>query len=210
LISNDWYRALDRDDVDLIAHGVEAVTPGGVIAADGSERPADTIVLATGFRPTDLLTPLQLRGRGGVDVNDAWREAIHAHKGTTIAGFPNLFILTGPNRGTGHQSQLYMIECQHEYVLGALRAMRGERLASVEVRAQAESRFNDRVQARMQRTVWLRGGCSSWYLDPNGRNVTLWPSFTFQYRAVTAKFDRHNYDAVPAVEHAATPEEVAA
>ena len=209
LISNDWYSTLDKDHVELIPHGVDAVTPQGVVA-DGAERPADAIVLATGFRPTDLLTPLELKGRGGADVNDTWREAIHAHRGTTIAGFPNLFILTGPNSGTGHQSQLYMIECQHEYVLGALRAMLDEGLASVDVRAQAEAHFNDRVQARMQRTVWLRGGCSSWYLDPNGRNVTLWPSFTFQYRAATAKFDRHNYDAVPAVEHAATPEEVAA
>ncbi len=209
LISNDWYRALDRDDVDLIAHGVEGVTQDGVIA-DGEERKADAIVLATGFRPTDLLTPLQLRGRGGVDVNDAWREAIHAHKGTTIAGFPNLFVLTGPNTGTGHNSQLYMIECQYEYVLSTLRTMRDEGLASVEVKQQAEADYNDRVQSRMQRTVWLRGGCSSWYLDPNGRNVTLWPSFTFQYRAATARFDRDNYELVPAVEPATERERVAA
>ena len=210
LVSNDWYRALDRDDVDLVTSAVESVTPTGVVAADGVERPADALVLATGFRPTDLLTPLKVTGRDGADVNDAWRDAIHAHRGTTIAGFPNLFLLTGPNTGTGHNSQLYMIECQHEYVLSALRTMRDEQLASVDVRAGAEAAYNDRVQRRMQRTVWLRGGCSSWYLDPNGRNVTLWPSFTFQYRALTAKFDRHNYDAVPAVEPAREGERIAA
>ena len=206
LISNSWYRALDSDHVDLLTGGIDRVTPDGVVGSDGAERPVDALVLATGFRPTDLLTPLTMHGRDGRDVNDAWRDGIHAHLGTTVAGFPNMFILTGPNTGTGHNSQLYMIESQYEYVLGALRAMESEGLDSLDVRPEAESAFNERVQRRMERTVWLRGGCSSWYLDAQGRNVTLWPSFTFSYRSATAQFDRDSYTATKAPARAPVPQ----
>ena len=165
LVSNDYYPALARDNVDVLTCGIERVTETGVVTRDGQELEVDAIIFGTGFRATDLMTPLSIRGRDGRDINDAWAERMEAHLGTTVAGFPNAFLLVGPNTGTGHNSQLYMIECQVHYVVEALAAMRREGLASVEVRAEAQAASNADVRKRLKRTVWARGGCNSWYLD---------------------------------------------
>ncbi len=200
LISNDYYRALDRDNVELVTDGVERVTERGIVGADGTEHEADVVVFGTGFRPTDLLTPLEIHGRGGVDVNEAWGEGVEAHRGTTVAGFPNLFILVGPNTGLAHTSMILMIESQIEYVLGGLRALRVNGAGSLDVRPDAQRAYNARIQSKLDKAVWSQGGCSSWYLDANGRNRTLWPSFTFAFRHQMSRFDDHNYElAKPAV-----------
>jgi cation diffusion facilitator CzcD-associated flavoprotein CzcO len=193
LISNDYYPALAQPNVELITAGIAQVREHSIVTADGKEREVDAIIFGTGFRATDPVSPGTLFGRGGRDIVDAWKDGPEAYKGTTVAGFPNLFLLTGPNTGLGHNSMVYMIESQFAYVLDALATMRRQGAISVEVQPQAQQRFNGALQQRLQRAVWNRGGCRSWYLHPNGKNVTLWPGFTWQFRRALRRFDAEAY-----------------
>jgi hypothetical protein len=158
LISDDYYPALDSPDVDLITDDVTEITERGVRTADGAERQVDAIVYGTGFRVQDLLTPLSIVGRDGADLNDVWRErGLQAYKGTAIAGFPNLFMLLGPNTGLGHSSMVFMAECQIAYVIDALKTTRD----AIEVTPEAEEAYNAEIQGRLTEAVWSRGGCRS-------------------------------------------------
>jgi cation diffusion facilitator CzcD-associated flavoprotein CzcO len=208
LMSNDYYPALDQPHVDVHTERLERFTARGVVTADGVEHPVDTIVLGTGFRITDLYTPLSIIGRDGVDVNDAWAAGggIQAYKGSTVAGFPNMFLLVGPNTGLGHNSIVYMIEAQVEYVLDALRTMRQRRLGAVTVRREAQTAFNAGLQHRLAGTVWSEGGCRSWYVDPDGTNRTLWPGHTYAFREATREFDAANYELAPAAAPTPAPQ----
>ena len=197
LVANDYYPALARPNVEVVSDAVAAAAPSSVTTVSGREVELDALVLATGFHAADPFAQIELRGRDGLALGDAWVDGLSSYLGTTVAGFPNMFVVVGPNTGTGHTSQVYMIESQIRYVIDALRTMRRRGLGSVEVRGEAESEFNRRVQERMKRTVWLRGGCSSWYLDERGRNVTLWPGFSFEFRRRTRRFDLAAYLAEP-------------
>jgi cation diffusion facilitator CzcD-associated flavoprotein CzcO len=198
LISDDYYPALDRPHVAVITDDVAEVTERGVVTADGAHREVDAIVYGTGFRVQDLLTPLRVVGRDGADLNDVWRErGLQAYKGTAVAGFPNLFMLLGPNTGLGHSSMIYMAECQIAYVMDALKIMRERSLGAVEVTAVAQEAYNEEIQGRLTGAVWANGGCRSWYLDARGRNTTLWPGFTFAFRRATARFDAERYELAP-------------
>jgi len=195
LVSNDYYPALSNDNVDVVTDAIAEVGDRWIRTADGAEHPVDTIVLATGFRVTDNPTFEHLRGRGGRSLAETWREAgMQAYLGSTVAGFPNLFLVTGPNTGIGHTSLVVMIEAQVRYVLDALRTMRRRDVAEIEVRPEAQEAFNDELQRRMRRTVWNAGGCASWYLDSRGRNTTLWPDFTWRFRRRTRRFDAAAYE----------------
>ncbi len=122
LISNDYYPALDRDDVDLVTDGIREITPTGIVTADGTEREVDCLIVATGFHTTDQPIAHHIKGSDGRSLADAWRESgMTAYKGTTVAGFPNLFQIVGPNTGLGHSSMVFVIESQIAYILGALR-----------------------------------------------------------------------------------------
>ncbi len=199
LISNDYYPALDRDNLDLVTDPIAKVTPSGVVTVDGSEREVDALVVATGFYTTDLPIAAHITGRGGVTLAEHFREhGMQAYKGSTVAGFPNLFFIVGPNTGLGHSSMVFMIESQIAYTVDALRTMDSSGVAAVEPSPQAQARWNADLQRRMKRTVWSSGGCSSWYLDEHGRNVTLWPRTTFAFRRLTARFDPEAYVATPA------------
>jgi len=194
LISNDYYPALTRPDVDVVASGVARLEPGVVVAADGGRHEADTLIFGTGFQVTDMPMAHWLRGRGGRTLADAWAETgTRAHLGATVDGFPNLFLLVGPNTGLGHSSQVFMIEQQVAYVAAALAEADRRGAATVEVRAQAVDASDAEVQQRMARTIWATGGCDSWYLDASGRNTTLWPDFTFRYRQRLARFDAESF-----------------
>jgi cation diffusion facilitator CzcD-associated flavoprotein CzcO len=198
LISNDWYPALDRDDVELVTDRIEKVTPRGIVTQDGTEREVDVLIVATGFLATDLPIARRLRGRGGVSLADHFAEhGMQAYKGATVHGFPNLFFVVGPNTGLGHSSMIFMIEAQVAYLVDALAQMRASGVAAVEPTQQAQDAWNDDLQRRMKRTVWSTGGCSSWYLDSHGRNVTLWPRTTYMFRRLTTRFDTENYQATP-------------
>ena len=194
LISNDYYPALDRDDVDLVTDGITRITPEGIVTADGSTREVDAIIVATGFYTTEQPIAQHIKGRNGRTLADSWNEeGMAAYKGTTIAGFPNLFQIVGPNTGLGHSSMVFIIESQIAYILSALQKMGEREIATVEPRAEAQQAWNTDVQERMQRTVWSTGGCASWYLDSHGRNTTLWPRTTFKFRSLLSEFDTEQY-----------------
>jgi cation diffusion facilitator CzcD-associated flavoprotein CzcO len=192
LPSNGWYPALARDNVELVTESVAEIRERSVVTADGVEREVDAIVFGTGFRVVDMPIGKLVRGRDGRTLEQAWNGSPRAHLGCTVAGFPNLFILLGPNTGLGHSSMVYMIESQLAYVIGALREMRSRGVRTVEVRTEAQERFNAEVHERMQGTVW-NTGCQSWYLDSQGRNPTLWPDWTWRFRQRTARFDPTEY-----------------
>jgi cation diffusion facilitator CzcD-associated flavoprotein CzcO len=193
LMSNDYFETLQRENVEVVTDGIREVTARGVVTRDGVERPLDALILATGFYAAEAVSPFEIRGRGGRDLNEAWKSSAEAYLGSTIAGFPNFFMLVGPNTGLGHNSMILMIESQVQYVLEAIKTMRAQKLASVEVRASAQSAYNDRIQARLAKSVWATGGCVSWYTTRSGKNTTLWPGFTFEFRMKTRRFDTKSY-----------------
>jgi cation diffusion facilitator CzcD-associated flavoprotein CzcO len=208
LLSNDWYPSFDHPKVELVTSGVEEVRERSLVAADGSEHPVDTIVFATGFIPTDPPIARRLRGREGRTLSEVWDGSPQAYLATTVAGFPNLFLVYGPNSNLGHNSIVYMIESQVRYVMGALKAMRERGLAALEVRREAQDAYNDELQSRLARSVWDSGGCGSWYLDRHGRNSTMWPGFTFEFRQRTRVFDLDSYVTpapAPVAEREAVP-----
>ncbi|MDP9823359.1 flavin-containing monooxygenase [Nocardioides massiliensis] len=205
LISNTYYPALVQDHVDLVTDPISKVTPTGIVTADGTEREVDVLVVATGFHTTDMPIAHQVVGRAGRTLAEEWAEdGVAAYKGATVHGFPNLFFLVGPNTGLGHSSMVFMIESQVAYVVDALATMRARDLVTVEPKRGEQDAWNADLQRRMKRTVWNTGGCSSWYLDEHGRNVTLWPRSTFAFRRLTQAFDPAAYHLVSENDAAAT------
>jgi hypothetical protein len=163
------------------------------VTADGVLHEVDTIVMATGFKVTDISLADRIRDAAGVSMADRWEGSPQAYLGTAVAGFPNLFFVTGPNTGLGHNSLLFMIEAQLSYVLDALRQMRARGTTRVEVRRDAQEAYNAHIQRRLVRSVWNTGGCASWYLDKTGKNTTIWPYFTWRYWQRTRRFDPAPY-----------------
>jgi cation diffusion facilitator CzcD-associated flavoprotein CzcO/acetyl esterase/lipase len=192
LISADYYSTFERPNVELVTQGVRELTDGGVIAEDGSERPADVIVLSTGFQTTRFLAPMEIRGEAGLDLNEVWRDGAEAYLGMTVAGFPNLFVMYGPNTNLGSGSIIYQLESQMNYIVDAVRLLRrnGGRLA---VRAEVQRSFDSEVQKRLSTSVW-QTGCSNWYVDENGRDSQNWPGFTLEYRWRTRRLDPSDYE----------------
>jgi cyclohexanone monooxygenase len=196
LLSNDWYPMLERPDVDLVTDGIAELRGDTIVSADGTERQVDAIVVATGFHVTDSPAYDKIKGADGRTIGEVWRaEGMQAYKGSTLAGFPNLFFLIGPNTALGHNSMVLMIESQLNYLMDALRTMDEHGLATLEVRREDQESYNAHLQKRMERTIWTTGGCASWYLDARGRNTTVWPGFTFTFRQLTRRFDHAAYDS---------------
>ncbi len=194
LISNNYYPALAQPNVEVVTDSIAAITPRGILTADGTERELDTIVLASGFHVTDMPVAAWVRGRSGHTLDDVWQGTPQAYLGTTVSGFPNLFMLIGPNTGLGHNSIVFMIESQLNYVMDCLRHIDRHAISTFEVREDVQRRFNDDLQRRLEGTVWTSGGCVSWYLDANGRNSTVWPGFTWPYRRRTRHFNPADYE----------------
>jgi cyclohexanone monooxygenase len=209
LISNTYYPALDRDDVELVTDPIARVTPTGIVTRDGTAREIDCLIVATGFYTTDQPIAHHVKGRDGRTLADVWAEhGMASYKGTTTAGFPNLFQIVGANTGLGHSSMVFIIESQIAYILSALRQMREQQIMAVEPTRTAQDAWNADIQRRMKRTVWSTGGCASWYLDEHGRNTTLWPRATFTFREQLRKFDLDQYvvtraSGTPTKEHVA-------
>jgi cation diffusion facilitator CzcD-associated flavoprotein CzcO len=192
LPSNDWYPTLGRPDVELVTERIDEVRANSIVTGDGREREVDAIVLGTGFRVTDMPAAGMIRGRDGHRLDDVWQGSPRAHLGSTISGFPNLFMLLGPNTGLGHGSMVYMIESQIAYLLDALREMHRQGAETVELRPEVGAAFNAAIDRRMQGTVW-NSGCSSWYIDSRGRNSALWPDWTWRFRRRASRFDPREY-----------------
>jgi len=195
LPSNDWYPALAQPNVELVTDAISQVTKKGIVTADGTEREVDAIILGTGFHVTDPPLGALVHGRGGRSLNDVWQGSMRAHLGCTVAGFPNLFLLLGPNTGLGHSSMVYVAESQIAYIMSALDTMTRRGVGVVEVTERAQAQSNAEIDRRMRTTIW-NTGCRSWYIDANGRNSALWPDWTWRFRRRTSRFDADSYRVV--------------
>ena len=193
LPTDEWYPALTKPNVEVVTEGIAEVRSHSVVAADGSEREVDTIIFGTGFHVTDVPIADLVSGRHGRTLAEVWHGSMQAYKGTTVAGFPNLFFLVGPNTGLGHTSIVFMIESQIAYVLGALRAMRCQGARTLEVRKDAQSGYKAELDRMTEGTVWVTGGCTSYYIDRNGHNSALWPTYTWPFRRRLREFDTAAY-----------------
>ena len=180
LISDDYFPALNRENVEVVLGGIDRVTENAIVTKDGRTIPADVIVLATGFQSTSFLAPMTINGVGGRSLNDEWHGAARAYLGIAVAGFPNLFLMYGPNTNLGHNSIIFMIECQTNYILGCLEQMDSRGLASIELSRPVMESFDTRVQRELQRTVWAATG-KSWYKTEDGRITNNWSGSTIRY-----------------------------
>ena len=196
LQSNDWYPALTQPHVKLVTAAISRVRPDGIETVDGVLHAADTLILGTGFTATELLAPMQVTGRGGRRLTDAWSRGAEAYLGTTVSGFPNLFLLYGPNTNLGHNSIVLMLESQIRYVVQAVQHLRSFG-GAMEVRADVQAAYNDWLQTRLRGTVFA-GGCRSWYLTADGRNTQNWPGSTLDFRRRTRRLRLADYVLQPA------------
>ena len=187
LISNDYYPALMKDHVTLETDPIARVEADAVVTQSGARFEVDTIVYGTGFRATDIVGRMEIVGEGGRRLQDDWGGGeAEAYYGIAVAGYPNLFYLAGPNTGLGHNSIVYMLESQMNFVMDALHKMDARGARAVAVREDIQAAHNERIQAALQKTVW-QSGCKSWYQTEDGKNYTLWPGYTFDYRAKTKR-----------------------
>lgn len=210
LLSNDYYPALTQSNVSVVTDGISEVREKSVVTRDGTEREVDTIILGTGFHVSDIPIANQIHDAEGVPLAQRWGDDPQALRGTTVAGYPNLFILAGPNTGPGHTSHVFFIESQINYTMAALRYACRNRLDRLDPRPEAQDAYVQRVQRKTQGTVWVSGGCDSWYLNSKGHNVALWPGFSWEFALQTRKFDPHNYHLRKEAPIRRTPAEMAA
>jgi cation diffusion facilitator CzcD-associated flavoprotein CzcO len=181
LIADDWFPAITRDDVEVVTDDVVRITEDGVDTADGRHIELDTIIFGTGFRSTDFLTPLKITGIGGRDLNEAWDGGAVAYLGLSVAGFPNMFMLYGPNTNLGHNSILFMIEQQVDYILAALEQVERRGAGAIDVTEGALTRWDEEMLRRSAETVWA-ADCTSWYKTDDGRITNNWIGHTTEYR----------------------------
>lgn len=191
LFSSNYYPTFTRDNVQLHTGGIEAVTAQGVRDSEGVEHPFDVLIMGTGFRATEFLSPMRITGREGVALEQRWAGGAEAYLGISVPDFPNLFMMYGPNTNLGGNSIIFMIECQARYIVQALKALRGHR--ALAVREDVHAQFNAETQERLKHTVWS-AGCSSWYHTADGRITNNWPGRTAEYRRLTEAFDIADYE----------------
>jgi cation diffusion facilitator CzcD-associated flavoprotein CzcO len=192
LISDDYWSTFERPNVELVTEPIEEIRRAGVATRDGRLHELDALVLATGFALGLASAPFRVTGRAGLSLDEAWRNGAEAYKGLAIAGFPNWFMLMGPNTGPGHTSVLVFTEAQIQHAMQAIRSMIAENLHSVEVRRDVMDRYNRGIQRRMRHMVWS-SGCHSWYLSPDGSNHALYPGFAAEYAVRARRFRRADY-----------------
>ncbi|GGH23969.1 Predicted flavoprotein CzcO associated with the cation diffusion facilitator CzcD [Cribrihabitans marinus] len=196
LSSNDWYPTLARDDVTLVASGVDRIEGRTLVAQDGRRVDADVLIWGTGFRVTDAAERLDVTGAGGRTLREAWSGGMQAHLGTAIAGFPNLFLLLGPHTGLGHNSVVLMIEAQVGHVGRLLADMERKGLTAIAPCADAQAGFEAEMADRLAGSVWQDGGCRSWYQDAAGRNPTIWPGTVGAFRRRMKRAGLEQYEGI--------------
>ncbi|MDR3418516.1 MAG: NAD(P)/FAD-dependent oxidoreductase [Nevskia sp.] len=197
LLSSDFYPALQRPNCELITWPIACISPGGIRTADGLEHRVDGIVFATGFEVAKTGAPIPIGGLDGRQLGQDWSRGSYAYKSTSIAGYPNLFMLPGPNSGPGHNSFLVYMEAQAGYVLQGVQAALREGVRFVDVREEVQRRFNQRIQQRLQKTNW-NSGCKSWYITEDGFNPSMYPGFATQFRRQMREFSLDDYRVVEA------------
>ncbi len=163
---------------------------------NGDFHAADVIIYGTGFQATEFLTPMKITGLDGVDLNTAWKDGAEAYKGMSVSGFPNLFILYGPNTNLAHSSIIFMLEAQIRYVMQCIRMLLDPGLAFMNVKMSEQRKYGEQMQAQLKRSVWV-AGCNSWYVNETGKVTNNWPGFTFSFRLMTGKLDLQDYELQP-------------
>ncbi len=194
LVCSDFYKALLRDNVELVNDPIDHVTPGGVVSVDGTERPTDAIVLATGFKATEYLEGIEVAGLGGRRLHEDWSEAAHAYLGLTVSGYPNFFMLYGPNTNQGGNSIIVILEAQAGYVVGALNALEGEGIDALVVRRPVMDAYNRELAEALAGTLWQQNGCRSYFKNANGHIVTQLPQTSLWYAERTREFRTEEYE----------------
>jgi cation diffusion facilitator CzcD-associated flavoprotein CzcO len=197
LIGDDYYPALVRDNVEVVTDAITEVTETGIVTADGREHPLDVLIYATGFVTTSFLAPMEITGRYGIRLEEMWKEGAEAYLGVAVAGFPNFFMLYGPNTNLGHNSIIFMIECQVGYVAACIEELRTRGLRSLEVRPGAQAKFNKELQKGLGKSVWATG-CTSWYKTDGGKITNNWSDFTVRYWWRTRRPKLAAFDTEPA------------
>lgn len=197
LFDNTYYRALARPNVDVATAGIREVGENYVVTDDGVKHEVDALIFGTGFAASGFLAPMEIVGREGRELSSAWRDGAEAYLGVTVTGFPNLFMLYGPNTNLGHNSIVYMLESQIRYVKQAIAKLSAAPTMSFDVKPDIQSRFNTKLQHALRNTVWA-AGCKSWYVAENGKNANNWGGFTFTYRRLTRRFDLAAYNVLGA------------
>lgn len=203
LISSDYYPALQRDNCKLIDWPIATISPVGIRTSDGVEHHLDCIVFATGYDVHLTGPPYPVTGIGGRSLADEWATGAQAYKSINAHGYPNLFFMTGPNSGPGHNSLLVYVEGQLDYAVRGITTVLGENLRYLDVRADVQRRYNERIQKRLTKTTWM-SGCSSWYLTEDGFNASMYPGFATQYLRQMRDFRFGDYDAVARDAHTVT------
>ena len=197
LISDVYYPTFLRKNVELVTTPIKKIDKGGILTADDEHHEADAIIYGTGFASTEFITCMDVRGRGGRSLTEEWKSGPEAFLGMSVSGYPNLFVLYGPNTNSSHVSIIYYLEAQMRYVTQAVQAMRRRNLRSVDVKREVQRRFNEEIQGELENTVWNRN-CNSWYKHESGKITNNWPGFAGAYALKTRRFDLRNYDTVPA------------
>lgn len=194
LLSNDYYPSFNNPNQKLINSTVSEVGKSTLLDNMGNRHDVDTIIYATGFKIVDNPTSDVIFGKNKASLSQFWSGTPHAYLGTTIANFPNLFILQGPNSGLGHSSIIFMLESQVEHILKLIHFVAQKPAQIIEVKAEVQHNFNQSIRLKMKKSIWLQGGCSSWYLDANGNNVSLWPGSSLSFRKATQNASMDSYD----------------
>ncbi|HEM7843248.1 NAD(P)/FAD-dependent oxidoreductase [Burkholderia multivorans] len=197
LRSDDYFPALVRDNVSLITSGISRFKSDGIVTADGAFHPVDVVIYGTGFETQSFQGPVEVSGREGQSLRDVWKEGAYAYLGMCVSGFPNFFVMYGPNTNLGHNSILSMLEIQFDYVLQALAAQDQSGVKALEVRPAVVSRFNAELQREMDDAAWS-GGCNSWYKNAAGKVINNWSGTVHQYQDKARHFVRDEYIALPA------------
>jgi cation diffusion facilitator CzcD-associated flavoprotein CzcO len=198
LLSNDYYPALAQPNSEVVAAGLSRVEGSVAVASDGTRHEVDAIVFATGFHTVDMPMAKKVWGIGGRSLEEVWDGDMRALRGTTVAGFPNLCFVIGPNTGLGHNSMVHIIESQLSYIVDYIRTLEKSGAAALDADPAAQHAWCAEVERRMEPTVWNTGGCKSWYLNAAGRNPTLWPASTVRFRRKTRRVDEREYVRIPA------------
>jgi cation diffusion facilitator CzcD-associated flavoprotein CzcO len=192
LISNDYYPALTQPHVELVTDKITEISANEIVTGD-RRRVVDVIIYGTGFDVSGSLKRLSVTGRNGMSLSATWQLEVPSYFGICVSGFPNFFMLLGPNTGLGHNSVVIMIEAQVKYIMRCLNFMRQKHLKTIDVKSDAQTNFFRKIQERLKPTVWQAGGCRSWYQDEKGQNVSIWPGFTFDYRWQTRRVSWSDY-----------------
>lgn len=196
LLSNDYYPALQLPNVEVVTDSIKEITERGVLTVDGKERSFDAIIFATGFNAAEGVVVYDVKGKNGLDLNEAWKNGAEAYLGTTVNGFPNMFLVVGPNTGLGHSSMILMIEAQVHYIMECLKGINDAGAKYINIKRDVQVGYNTEIQEKLNRSVWQTGGCHSWYQNKSGKNVALWPGFTFTFMKRTKQFDAQKYELV--------------